>query len=203
MGTCPNCGNTRLFLRPLSCESCHKAGCDHCLGVYAYTFPIPGRPPVPHWVCSWDCFDRMATYNVGRGLTLSSSGGYWYIGGYQLRPEAAQRAVKIQAEHFVLAERHEDAARLYENIGLWREAGETRRLAQRQVVTQVHINVNDLVEQLHRMGLSASYTCPVCRSPFTITGDTSPDALVKCAYCGSVIRQTDLIEALSRVIGHH
>jgi len=201
MAVCPNCGNSRLFLEPLTCESCRKVGCERCLGVYAYTYPVPGGKPVQHRVCSWACFDRMTAYNLSRGLTLASSGGYWYFGSYQLRPEAAQRAVKMQAEHFVVAERLEDAARLYESIGMWKEAGETRRLKQRQVVTQIHVNVNDLIAQLRAMGLSATYTCPACRSPFQITPETRPDALAKCAFCGAVILPTDLIQAISRVVG--
>ena len=201
MTACPNCGHHQLFLRPFTCEGCRKVGCERCLGAYAHPYPVPGKPPVQHRVCSWACFDRLATYNIGRGLTLVASGGAWYIGSYQLRPEAAQRAVRIQAEHYVLAERHEDAARLYETIGMWKEAGETRRMKQRQVVTQIHVNVNDLIAQLRAMGLTATYTCPACRSPFQITRDTQADALAKCSYCGAVILPTDLIQAIAKVVG--
>ena len=201
MAVCPNCGTRRFFLEARTCEGCRKVGCDRCLGVYAQTYPIPGAKPVPHWVCSWECFDRMARYNLSRGLTLAYSGGSWYFGSYQLRPEAATRAVRIQAEHFVLAERHEDAARLYESIGMWKEAGETRRLKGHQTVTQIHVDVNDLIAQLRSLGVTATYTCPACRSPFPITADTKPDALVRCAYCGAVILPTDLLQAISRVTG--
>ncbi len=201
MAVCPNCGTSKLFLTARSCDGCRKVGCDRCLGVYAYTYPVPGRPPIEHRVCSWACFDRLATYNIGRGLALTASGGAWYIGSYQLRPEAAQRAVRIQAEHYVLAERHEDAARLYEAIGMWKEAGDARRMKQRQVVTQIQVNLNDLIAQLRALGLSATYTCPACHSPVQITADTKPDALAQCSYCHAVILPTDLIQAISKVIG--
>jgi DNA-directed RNA polymerase subunit RPC12/RpoP len=143
----------------------------------------------------------MARANIGRGLTLASSGGHWYIGSYRLVPEAASRAVRIQAENYALAERNEDAARLYEAVGMWKEAGETRRKAQRQVVTQVHVNMNDLLDQLGRMGLTATYTCPACRSPLTISPQTSTEALTKCRYCGALIHPADIIEAIDRVVG--
>lgn len=203
MAICPNCGHSRLFLEPLTCESCRKVGCDRCLGVYAYTYPVPGAKPLAHRVCSWACFDRLATANLSRGLTLVESGGYWYFGSYQLRPEAAQRAVRLQAEHFVLAERHEDAAQLYERIGMWKEAGQTRRLKQRQVITQVNVDLNELITQLRGLGLTATYTCPACLSPIKITAETKPDALAKCRYCGVVIRPTDLVDALMKVVGPH
>ncbi len=201
MAVCPNCGHSKLLLRPLTCEGCRKVGCERCLGVYAYTYPVVGQPGVPHRVCSWDCFERMASYNIGRGLSLVASGGYWYFGSYQLVPQAAERAVRIQAQNYVLAERLEDAARLYESLGMWKEAGDTRRLKSRQVVTQVHINVNDLIAQLRAAGVTATYTCPACRSPLRIGADTPPDALAKCAYCGAVIVPTDLLAAITKVVG--
>ncbi len=200
MAACPNCGHSRLFLEPLTCEACRKVGCDRCLGVYAYTYPYAGAKPVQHRVCSWDCFDRMTANNLGRGLTLSFASGSWYFGSYQLRPEAAQRAVRMQAEHFLLAERHEDAARLYESIGMWKEAGDARRLKQRQVVTQVQVNVNDLIAQLRALGLTATYVCPACHSPLTITPQTTPATLAACPHCGAVTRPTDIIEAIRKVV---
>ncbi len=202
MGVCPNCGRREWFLKPLSCEGCRKAGCDRCLGVYAYTYPVAGAPPQGHFICSWECFDRLATYNIGRGLTLTQSGGSWYMGSYQLIQEASVRAVRLQAQNFVLAERHEDAARLYEAIGMWKEAGDVRRLKARQVVTQVHVNVNDLITQLRAMGLTATYTCPACHSPIEITAETKADTLTKCTYCGAVILPTDLVQAIGKVTGY-
>src|SRR5574340_663578 len=201
MAVCPNCGQRKFLLEPLTCEGCRKLGCDRCLGVYAYTYPVAGRPAVPHLVCSWECFDRLAYANIGRGLAMGFSGGAWYIGSYQLTPEAAQRAVRIQAQTYVLAERHEDAARLYESVGLWKEAGDTRRLKTRQVVTQIHVNVNDLVSQLRSMGLSATYTCPACRSPIEITAETKADSLAKCRHCGAILRPTDVVDAIVKVVG--
>lgn len=121
--------------------------------------------------------------------------------GRVLMPEAAWRANRMHVENLVLAGRHEDAARLYEKLGMWKEAGDLRNRGRQQYVTQVHVNVNDLLEQMQRMGLSATYTCPTCRSPLSITGATRQDALTKCAYCGSMIRQTDIVDAVTRVIG--
>lgn len=121
--------------------------------------------------------------------------------GRILTSEAAWRANRIHVGNLVLAGRHEDAATLYERLGMWKEAGDLRSRARQQVVTQVHVNVNDLLDQLHRMGLSATYTCPTCRSPMAITGQTQQDALTRCQYCGSMTRQADIVDALTRVVG--
>ncbi len=127
-------------------------------------------------------------------------GGYTFLGRI-LSPEAAWRANRIHVEHLVVAGRYEDAAVLYEKLGMWKEAGDLRNRGRQQYITQVHVNVNDLLQQLRAMGVSASYTCPVCRSPSTITGTTSPDALAKCQYCGAVARPTDVVEAITKVLG--
>jgi ribosomal protein L37AE/L43A len=105
------------------------------------------------------------------------------------------------AINMINAERHEEAAKIYEGLGMFKEAGEVRRVGRRQVTTQVQVNVNDLMQQLRTMGVAANYTCPVCHSPTVITATTSPDALAKCQYCGAVARPTDIIEAITKVLG--
>jgi hypothetical protein len=121
-----------------------------------------------------------------------------------LTSESSYILLKLQAESFLVAERPEDAARTYEKIGMWKEAGDLRRKArQPQVTTQVHVNMNDLIDQLRRMGLSANFTCPACRSPNTITGEMPSEKMTKCQYCGAIIPSTDLVDAIARVIGYH
>ena len=83
---------------------------------------------------------------------------------------------------------------------MWKEAGETRRLKQRQVITQVRVDLNHLIAQLRSLGLTATYTCPACHSPLRITPETKPDGLTRCAHCGAVILPTDVIQAISRVV---
>src|SRR2546422_886002 len=76
-----------------------------------------------------------------------------------------------------------------------------RRRARQQTVTQVQVDINGLVEQIRKGGLSTTYTCPACKSPIAISGSTSPEALRSCAYCGSTIQTTDLARFLARVVG--
>src|SRR2546422_491892 len=78
-----------------------------------------------------------------------------------------------QARHLIEAEDHESAAGIYQSLGLWKEAGEVRRNGRRQIMTQVHVNVNDLVEQVRKAGIATDYTCPACRGHIRITGDTT------------------------------
>ena len=44
--------------------------------------------------------------------------------------------------------------RIYQELGMWKEAGEVRRIGRRQIVTQVHVNVNDLVDRVRKAGIA-------------------------------------------------
>ncbi len=176
-------------------------------------FPVPNGKLTPQWMCSTGCFDRWAAGHISNGYSLSPSGSQWSFVGVFLDPPYAGRVQGMaeqyrrqlaltHARNMLDAARYEDAARTYEGLGMYKEAGDARRMATRHVTTHVQVNMNDLLEQLRVMGISASYTCPVCRSPFTITGDTRPDALAKCQYCGAIIRPTDVIDAMTKVIGY-
>ncbi|HEX9339890.1 MAG TPA: hypothetical protein VF992_01785 [Thermoplasmata archaeon] len=113
-----------------------------------------------------------------------------------------RRQLLEHARHLVEAEDHEDAARIYQQLRMWKEAGETRRAGRRRVVTQVHVNLNDLVDQVRRAGIVTDYTCPACRGRIHISGETTLENLRSCEYCGSVIQTTDLVDFLAKVLGN-
>ncbi len=201
MATCPTCGNKGFGLKVFGCSTCNRPGCVRCLTIpVGMSFPDAEGRQATAYSCSWDCFDRAVRYQMSRGQTVSPWGEGYVFMGRILTGEAAWRVNRFHVENLVLAGRYEDAARLYERLGLWKEAGDMRSRMRQQVVTQVHVNMNDLLEQLQRMGLSATYTCPACRSPLSITGDMRPDALTRCAHCGSMLRQTDIVDAVTRVL---
>jgi len=106
------------------------------------------------------------------------------------------------ARHLIEAEDHEAAAKIYQQLRMWKEAGETRRAGRRRIVTQVHVDLNDLVDRVRRAGIVTDYTCPACRGRIHISGETTPANLGTCEYCGSVIQTTDLVDFLAKVLGH-
>jgi len=169
--------------------------------------------PVYHAACTWDCFDRWAWSFISRDHAPKRFGPGYVLGGIRLHPAAAQRAVAMaedhrrrqalaHARHLIEAEDHEGAAKIYQTMGMWKEAGEVRRSGRRHIVTQVHVNVNDLVEQVRKAGIATDYTCPACRGHIPISGDTTLAKLRSCQYCGSAIQTTDLVEFLTRVVGY-
>jgi hypothetical protein len=125
----------------------------------------------------------------------------------------ASRAVAMYQQHvtesklnyakkLIDAEQIEGAAMIYQELGMWKEAGDLRRRARQQVMTQVHVNVNELIDQLKKAGISTNYTCPVCGGHIPITGETNLSKLYGCQFCGSVIQTTDLVEFLTKVVGY-
>jgi len=213
MATCPRCGNKRIALEILHCPVCGKAGCDKCFQRYGHLHTMAAKP-VPQRVCSTDCFDRWAWSFISQGHAVVATGPMRTLYGVDLAPAFAERAQRMAEAHqrdlqltyaknLIAAERFEDAAKVYEGLSMWKEAGEIRRLARRpQIVTQVHLDVNDLIEQLRKSGVSTSYTCPACGSPIRISGETSLVSLRSCQYCGSVLQTTDLVEFLTKVVGY-
>lgn len=163
--------------------------------------------------CSPECFEAWVEKTTALGFSPVTSGPAWTLGGTVLDPAFVLRArdiserhrVKLQHQHarnLIEAERFEDAAKIYESLGLWKEAGEARRQGKRSVVTQVQVDVNSLIEQVRKGGLTTTYACPACHSPIRIGADIDPQSLQHCKYCGTAIQTTDLVEFLSGVVGY-
>lgn len=180
MAQCPSCGTEKLFLRQDRCLGCAKVGCDRCLWLVG-TRPSPKGETIAHRVCSWTCFDRWVEPIVAQGFVPVPWGPGWGLNGVALRVEFVSRLNQIvelrrrdlqlrHARNLVQAERFEDAAQTFEALGMWREAGETRRIARRNVSTQVSVNVNQLIEQMRSGGLTTTYVCPARKSPIQISG---------------------------------
>ena len=106
------------------------------------------------------------------------------------------------AKNLVEAERFEEAAKVFEQLKMWKEAGEIRRRSRRAISSQVHVDVNHLIDQMRQGGLATTYACPACRSPIPISGSTTPNTLQTCGYCGSAIQTTDLVDFLTRAVGY-
>lgn len=163
--------------------------------------------------CSWNCFDAWASRLVAGGNQMQMWGSSVMFSGVALSSYTHDRVSRMIAEHqrkwalasainYLNAERHEDAARIYESLGMHKEAGEVRRAGRKQVSTQVHVNVNDLIEQIRKAGISTDYSCPTCGGHIRISGETSLARLTSCEFCGSVIQTTDLVDFLTRVVGY-
>ena len=171
---------------------------------------LSSRPSQYFGVCSWACFDQWVGLVLDQGQQPTLNGDKYILAGITLYPGTAQRAAQLFRDHrtrtgldraqkMLQAGDYEGAAQEYEALEMWDKAADARR--QDRTVTQVQVNLNQLVDQLRDAGVSTDYACPTCGSHIRITGETSLATLTTCSYCGSVIRTTDLVDFLSKVVG--
>lgn len=99
------------------------------------------------------------------------------------------------AKNLELARRYEDSARVYESLGLWKEAGETREKKTSRTVKHVTVNLNDLIERLRDGGLAIPFKCRSCGATITIDKNSDSESLRFCEYCGSATN-TELLQNL-------
>lgn len=98
------------------------------------------------------------------------------------------------------AGRHEDAGKLFEEFGMIDAAGAVRKKGKAQVVTNISVDLNELLEKLKSGGLVSVYKCPSCGGSIKISGTTSTQKLSKCEYCGTILQTDDLISFIRDIL---
>jgi hypothetical protein len=94
------------------------------------------------------------------------------------------RIRKLIIDKLLLCGRYEEAALSYESIGMWKEAGDTRKMS--KTVKNVNVDVNQLIESVRYSGLGLQYKCNNCGASLKIE---NPDVgrIKHCSYCGASI----------------
>ena len=88
------------------------------------------------------------------------------------------------AKKLNIAGRYEESALLYEELEMWEEAGKVRNKEKLTVTKIIHINANDLFNQIKKEGLAIPYKCPNCSGTLKIDGVRK---IEQCPYCGADI----------------
>ncbi len=98
------------------------------------------------------------------------------------------------------AGRNEDAARAFEELTLFEEAGRVRKMALQEKNTSrnVSVNMNQLLDQVRQGGLALPYKCPSCGGSIKIDKDFDPDIKV-CGYCGTPLDTTVISTMLKNI----
>jgi hypothetical protein len=93
----------------------------------------------------------------------------------RLRAQREREDKIAQADRYAKAERFEWAAQLYESLGMWEKAGESRRMNRTNYLVAANINIEK--------GGGIQMNCPHCgASPPIKVKETNQ---VTCAYCNS------------------
>lgn len=110
--------------------------------------------------------------------------------------EGAKRAERV-GRYEDAAHNYEEIADHYERYEQYEKAKELRDRARqlqgkgRQVV---HVDLNELIQQVRDGGIVAVYRCPRCGGKLKIGGDTRAESLTVCEHCGSEIEAMDLAD---------
>lgn len=104
------------------------------------------------------------------------------------------------AKNLELAKRYEDSAKVYEELGLWKEAGIVRDKKTARTVKHVTVNVNDLIEKVRDGGLTIPYKCRSCGATITIDSSSNPDGLKFCSYCGSGVDLDSMLDIVKNAL---
>lgn len=102
------------------------------------------------------------------------------------------------AKNLTTAGRFEDAAKLFEKLRMYEEAGRIRAKTGEIRIRkmEVSLDINSLLGQLKEGGIVVVYRCPNCGGNLKIGKDTSVESLKQCSHCGSKIETMDLADFL-------
>jgi DNA-directed RNA polymerase subunit RPC12/RpoP len=100
-----------------------------------------------------------------------------------------------RAKNLELARRYEDAAKEYEGLAMWKEAGDLREKASSRTVKHVNVDLNDLLERVKDGGLAISYKCRSCGAGLSVDSNSNANGLRFCPYCGTAT-DTDTLTSI-------
>jgi len=106
----------------------------------------------------------------------------------------------VSAKNCECAGRYEEAARLFEQLNMFSDAGRARKKGSTQIVKNISVDLNQLIDRLKSGGLVSVYKCPNCGGSIKISGTTSSDKLSKCEYCNTVLRTDDIVDFIQSIL---
>ena len=104
----------------------------------------------------------------------------------------------VKAQNLKVVRRFEDAAKIYEKLGLYSEAGKTRAKGEEVKVKKIEVSVdlNSLLEQVKDGGIAVVYRCPHCNGKLKVGKSSNIESLKSCGYCGSEIQTIEIADLL-------
>ena len=117
--------------------------------------------------------------------------------GAMVKQDAPQLARNLE-----VAERFDDAIMIFDELGMYEDAGRVRRKAKSNVqeIRHTTVDLNAMLTQVKAGGLVSVYKCPNCGGSIKISGTTSIDRLSKCEYCGTVLQTDDLVKFIQDIL---
>ncbi len=193
--------------------------CVVCANKIPTLFMAQYKDQQGNWLCTCsmcggpmhpECFTRFQLDNkiaaevakvreIGQKRVTGFDQGYYLCSrcfNYVMQPFFEERV-----NFYEKTKRLEELALLYEAYDYLELAGATRERMRGHTVRNIHIDLNSLLEMMHRKGLSAGYKCPNCGAPMTIGSGTNAEGLKFCGYCGGALNTELIADTIQRALG--
>jgi hypothetical protein len=107
-----------------------------------------------------------------------------------------------RANIFLTVRRFEEAAKLFESIAMYEEAGKARAKDKHISIkrTDVSVDLNSLLSQIKDGGLIVIYRCPHCNAPLKVNKETNLKSLQVCKHCNTEIESMDIANFLKTAL---
>jgi len=107
-------------------------------------------------------------------------------------------ALTKKAQTFLKVRRFDEAARVFEHLGMYEEAGKARAEDKHISIkkTEVTVNLNSLLKQIKNGGLVVVYRCPNCGAPLKVSKESNMQSIRTCKHCNSEIESMDVADFL-------
>jgi rRNA maturation endonuclease Nob1 len=139
-------------------------------------------------------------FSKRNSLTIANEGRRLVLGQNEKQDrlvEEQKKRAQDNIDKLILCGRYEEAAVAYERLGMWKEAGDTRRME--RTVKNVNVDLNKLLEEIRYGGLGLQYKCPNCGSS-TAFKESDVGAIKNCAYCGAQIDTDSMMKIIREAI---
>jgi DNA-directed RNA polymerase subunit RPC12/RpoP len=137
---------------------------------------------------------------VLRQLGLTDFSGKVYVDAASFERFCQWDKCVTRAKNLELARRYEDAAKEYESLAMWKEAGEIREKASSRTIKHVNVNLNDLLDRVKDGGLAIQYKCSNCGASISVDDTTNANGLKFCSYCGTATDTETLTTILKNAL---
>jgi len=107
-----------------------------------------------------------------------------------------------QAENLEKAGRRKEAAKIYDQYGMYGKARKLRDTEKQVIVrkTNISVDLNALLQQIKDGGIIVVYRCPNCGGKLKVSKGTNVESLKACEHCGSEIETIELADFLKTAL---
>ena len=131
--------------------------------------------------------------------------GFYHIYDYLEKNffERIYKKILIRKARILLeVKRFEEAAKIFEDIGMYKEAGDTRIKSKQSSIkkTEIKVDLNKLLNQIKDGGLIVVYRCPHCGAPLKVNKESNADSITICNHCNTKIEIIDVVDFLKTAL---